>query len=88
MRAFALCKCYDLKHNYVTKALWHRRNMLKKVHTGVSQPLIYKLSVGTDNALYLISTAILRNLEIFGGIPLVKRVPYTSDVLWISHEPF
>lgn len=48
--------------------------MFKKVYSGVSQTLIYKLSLGTDNALYLISSAILRNLEILGGIHWLKEL--------------
>lgn len=72
MRAFGLCKYYVLIHYYVTKALWYRRNMFKK-YSGASQTLIFKLSLGTDNAFHLISTAILRNLEILGGTYWLKE---------------
>lgn len=47
--------------------VWYRI-MFRKVYSGVSQTLIYKLSVGTEYALYLFSSAILRNLEVLGGI--------------------
>ena len=66
MSVFGLSKYCLLKHNYVIKAVWYRRNVFKKVYGGVPQTLIYKLSLGTDNAFYLLSTAVLRNLEFLG----------------------
>lgn len=66
--------------------MWYRI-MFRKVYSGVSQTLIYKLSVGTEYALYLFSSAILRNLEVLGGIQWWRAL-HTSDVLWVSHKPF
>lgn len=68
MSAFGLSKCCLLKHYYAIKAVWYRRNVFKKVYGGVAQTLIYKLSLGTDNPLYLLPTAVLRNLKFLGGI--------------------
>lgn len=68
MSAFGLSKRCLLNHNYVIKAVWYRRNVFKKVYGGVPQTLIYKLSLGTDDSLYLFSAAVLRNLEFLGGI--------------------
>lgn len=68
MSASGVSKCFLLKHNYMTKVVWYRRNVFKKVCCGVPKSVIYKLSLGTDNALYFLSTAVLRNLESIGGI--------------------
>lgn len=57
----------------MARAVWYRRNVFKKVYSVVSKTLIDKFSVGTDNALYLFSTAVLRHLEILGGINLLKE---------------
>lgn len=64
---FGLSKCL-LKHNYMIKAVWYTRNVFKKVYSGLPQILTHKISLGTGNAVYRLSTAVLRNLEFLGGI--------------------
>jgi len=50
------------------RTVWYRRNVFKKEYDGFPQTLVYKLLLGAENALCILSTAVLRNLEFLGGI--------------------